>query len=119
MIAAMVMLAQAAALSPPADWGALPRLPLRERPEQRALVAEFLQAEVRAGRCDITEALPSLDLAVFVAASGQVRRIVPRAIGCPTVEQYAAGVVLRYARGNIVAPPGDGWFRATIPLTRP
>lgn len=119
MIAAALMLAQAASLSPPADWAGLPTLPLRQRADQPDLVSDYVRAESRAGRCSLAEEETALDLAVFVAASGQIRRIVPRAIGCPTVEQYAAGIVLRFARGNIVAPITDGWFRASVALKRP
>ena len=42
------------------------------------------------------------------------RRIVPRAINCPTVEQYAAGVASRFLRRNIGDADADSWHRLTL-----
>lgn len=115
MIVAFALMIQASALSPPTDWKALPVLPLLHRSEQRAPVADFVRDEVRSGRCAAaTGDTLSLDLAILVTATGQVRRIVPRAIGCASVEQYAAGLVLSSTRDNLVAPSSDAWFRTTM-----
>ena len=102
---------------PPADWSDLP--PLRfDRPwsDWRALSA-YVVSEVRAGRCAASGPTLRVDLAVLVAAGGQIRRIVPRAIQCPTVEQYASGLTLRMARGNVAPPPADSWFQTTLIFT--
>ena len=61
-----------------------------------------------------------IDMVVLVSsANGEVQRIVPKAIKCPTVEQFAAGVVQKAARGNIAGPPptADSWFRTGMTLT--
>ena len=57
-----------------------------------------------------------VDVAALVGSDGTVRRAVPHAISCPTVEQYAAGLVTGFARGNLQLRAGasDAWYRATI-----
>ena len=114
----------AASIAPPrvAEWTALPPLPLGGRlPEGEALSA-FVKAEVGAGRCaaplvDTTGTSHlSVDMAVLVDRTGAVRRMIPRAIACPTVEQYAVGIATRIARGNVTPPAADGWFRLTMPF---
>lgn len=117
MLAALVLAAQAATMTPPADWQTLPPLPFETAPESWPQLRAFVADEVKAGRCTLTD--DHLDLAVLIDPSGQVRRIVPRAIECPTVEQFVAGSVLRRARGNVVAPPVERWFHLSIDLTRP
>ena len=99
---------------PPADWTALPELAFERRWPSTAELSYFVRDEVRAGRCAITAREIRVDLAVMVAASGQVRRIIPRAIHCPTVEQYASGLVSRMARGNVAAPGSDTWYRTAM-----
>ncbi|WP_447407106.1 hypothetical protein, partial [Clostridium perfringens] len=56
-----------------------------------------------------------VDVAVLVAA-GRPRRVIPRAIQCPAVEQYAAGLVSSMARGNIApaTQAGDGWYKTSL-----
>ncbi|WP_058753976.1 hypothetical protein [Sphingomonas endophytica] len=119
MLPLLIVAMQASAVTPPAEWQTLPRLPLREAREQAPQIPDFVRDEVREGRCVLRDDMTMLDLAVLVSTQGQVRRIVPRAIGCPTVEQFAAGTVLRAARGNIIPPAVDTWFRWTVPLPRP
>ena len=52
------------------------------------------------------------DLALLVDAGGAVQRIVPRAIGCPTVEQYTVGLVSSLARRGVAAAGlRPGWYR--------
>ena len=42
-------------------------------------------------------------------ARPEVRRLLPRAIGCSTVEQYASGLVSRVIRDNLAGPRPAGW----------
>lgn len=101
------------AIVPPGDWSHLPELSLQQpRPAANALAA-FVQNEVQAGRCSGNSPL-RIDLAVLVAPDGRLRGVRPNAIGCPTVEQYASGLVMRMARSNVAAPPADQWYRTAL-----
>lgn len=109
---------------PPRDWTTLPLLRLRKPAAALADASSFVRAEVAAGRCAAaTRAAQGwsldIDLAVLVTPAGQVRRITPRAIACPTVEQYAAGVVLGTARANIdpQSAETDAWYRTSMTFT--
>ena len=111
---------QAAALAPPPppDWAALPPLRLSTTPDYAALITGFVHDEVAAGRCAAPPPVAGkisvkLDMVVLVSPGGEALRIVPRAINCPTVEQFAAGVVQKAVRGNLAgAPPvSDSWYR--------
>jgi hypothetical protein len=44
------------------------------------------------------------------------RLTIPRAIDCPSVEQYAAGLVLSFSRNNLTqrATLAPQWYRATL-----
>lgn len=99
---------------PPADWTTLADVPYLRPSAMSADLSHFVRDEVRAGRCTVSARTLRVDLAVFVAASGRARRIVPRAIDCPTVEQYASGLVSRMARGNLAAPGADTWYRTSL-----
>lgn len=99
---------------PPRDWSTLPELKLQRIWRDQTGLSDFVRDEVRAGRCSVTTKEIRVDLAVHVTGDGQVRRIIPRAIDCPTVEQYASGLMSRMARGNVVASGDDAWFRATL-----
>ncbi|WP_394648569.1 hypothetical protein [uncultured Sphingomonas sp.] len=118
ILAAFLLLGQAISLAPPLDWTSLPRLSLASGSSISAQLTEFAQNEVRDGRCSLGER-STLDLAVLVAENGRVRRIVPRAIDCPSVEQFAAGVVLRAARDRIRPPATATWYVTTIALLQP
>ncbi len=50
---------------------------------------------------------------MLTRADGTVRAVVPRAIDCPTVEQFAAGLVTSMSRANLREAP-EGWYRATL-----
>lgn len=107
--------------TPPADWSRLAELPLLRGPQPTAVLSDFVRAEVAAGRCDAAVHSASgyslkLDLAVLVSAQGQIRRIVPRAIDCVTVEQYGSGLISRLARDNIDMGglEADTWFRTSL-----
>jgi hypothetical protein len=125
MITAILLAAQLAGASPmpmpPQDWSALHPLPYSRDPDDGANLSSFVRAEVKAGRCNAATPSPQgyvlkVDLAVLVGAGGQPKRVVPRAIACPSVEQYAAGLVSSMARGNIA--PGvadaDTWYRTSL-----
>lgn len=108
-----------AAAPPPAAtaWTALAPLPWRAPPVLAPAMTEFVAAEVSSGRCAAPHPnVLSFDLAVRVAEGGRVSEVVPRAIGCPTVEQYAAGLVTGFARNNLRSP-SSGWYRVAVSFT--
>ena len=124
MTGALLLVLQAVTSAPavlPTDWAALPPLQyFRPTPDDPAL-ANFVRGEVQAKRCAAARPAPggwalTVDVAVLVQASGMVSRTVPRAINCPSVEQYAAGLVFSRARGNVAPDAGarDGWYRTTL-----
>lgn len=106
---------------PPQDWTALPILRVRRASVDTPDVSAFVRGEVAAGRCASAVRMPQgwslkIDLALLATPEGHVRRITPRAIACPTVEQYAAGVLLGSARDN-VDPRGattETWYRTSL-----
>ena len=99
---------------PPADWSTLPELALLRHRAPAAELGRYVRDEVRAGRCATSGTTLKLDVAVMIAANGQLRRIIPRAINCPRVEQYAAGLVSSIARGNVAAPGSDRWYHYAV-----
>jgi len=105
---------------PPQDWSTLPPLRIRRQATTLANTSAYVHGEVMAGRCakavrTVQGWSLSLDLAVLMTRDGRVRRITPRAIDCPTVEQYAAGVILG-ARDSIdvVDTDTDTWYRTSL-----
>ncbi len=130
MIGLLAIMAQVAGSvpppMPPQDWSLLKPLPYARDPEDDAGLSGFVRAEVKAGRCAAATATPQgwtlrVDVAVLVGPAGQPRRVVPRAISCPSVEQYAAGLVSSLARGNIAAAnvDADAWYRTSLTFTWP
>ena len=114
----------ASAPAPPADWSKLPSLRLSTTPDYGALMTKFVRDEVAAGRCAAPPPMAgkvslTIDMAVLVSPKGEAVSIVPKAIGCPTVEQFAAGVVQKAVRGNFAgAPPASAsWYRTGMTLT--
>jgi hypothetical protein len=116
-----VPVTQSVAAMPPQDWSTLPVLRVRRPTAPAPGLSDFVRAEVAAGRC--AAAMPSaqgwslkIDLAVLATPAGQVRRVTPRAINCPTVEQYAAGLVLGTARDNVDGrgAGADTWYRTSM-----
>lgn len=106
---------------PPQDWSTLPTLLLRRSTDPTAALSAYVREEVLQGRCtaavrDRMGWILTVEVAVLAGADGIVRRVVPRAIQCPTVEQYAAGLVWSGARDNIDALPGQGdrWYRTRL-----
>jgi hypothetical protein len=114
--AALSLLLQAIA-PPPLDWSALPELPLSP-PRGAFDPSGFVRNEVAARRCRATAdgdaQLVTAPLAVLVDESGAVSRIVPRAIDCPTVEQYTAGYVSALARRAGLPRLKAGWYRYAV-----
>ncbi len=105
----------------PIDWQALPPLPYRRTPRPTAQMAAFVRAELRRTGCPRPVPVAGrtqlqVDVAVLIGEDHVVRATIPRAIDCPTVEQYAAGLVVSYARGNL-APRfvnAGNWYRAVL-----
>lgn len=123
MIAALLfLLSQAGTIpaAPPPDWSALPVLPYVSRPELPAGLDDFVRGEMAAGRCVLPRGARSLriELAVLVDA-GKPVRVIPRAIACATVEQFAAGLVSRIARDHLDPASADGWYRAALDVAWP
>lgn len=104
----------------PADWATLAPLPYVAPPRMTPQLTAFVASEVSAARCPLPRPADGryslrVEVATLVGADGIVRRTVPHAIACPGVEQYAAGLVLGFARGNLPVRAGaDAWYRATI-----
>ena len=111
--------AQAAPLAVPTDWSVLAPIPYVTPPQVVPTLSRFVASEIAAGRCAISKPADGryvvrVDVATLVGADGIIRRTVPRAIDCPTVEQYSAGLVLSFARANLPRGTRDQWYRATI-----
>lgn len=103
------------------DWATLPDLPYRQPPQMTAPMHSYVQGQVRARKCRarrLVDGRPAvrIEIAVLVSPEDGVRTSVPRAIGCPTVEQYAAGLVSSFARNNLTArtSTAEQWYRATV-----
>lgn len=120
----VLLLLAAAQVPPPAvlpnDWSALAPLPYVKAPEIAPTLSNFVAAEIAAGRCAVPKPtdghyVVQVDVATLVTPEGTIRRTTPRAIDCPTVEQYSAGLVESFARANLrTGSGGDQWYRATI-----
>ena len=117
----LFLLLQATAPAVPADWSTLPPLPASMAPQVTPPLTRFVADEIAAGRC--VQPKPAdghyvlkVEVAALVGADGSIRRALPRAIDCPTVEQYSAGLVVGAARTNPQSHAGatDLWYRATI-----
>ena len=101
-------------------WDTLPPVPYRTPPVMLPEMMGFVAGEVGANRCRFAGATRArgevvVDVAMLVTPDMGPRLTIPRAIDCPTVEQYAAGLVLSFARNNL--PPRalvPQWYRATL-----
>ncbi|WP_298672827.1 hypothetical protein [uncultured Sphingomonas sp.] len=105
--------------TPPMPWSKLPDLPLIRHSAMAPEISRFVHDEVAAGRCNAAQPAAEgfrlhLDLALLVDHTGEIKRIIPHAIGCPTVEQYSAGIVSRMARANVAPPESETWYRAGL-----
>lgn len=116
----LIAAAQAVALpAVPTDWSLLAPLPYVTRPQQAPSLNAFIAAEIAAGRCSVPRPadghyIIKVDVAALVGADGVIRRTVPRAIDCPTVEQYTAGLIISFARANLRSGNTEQWYRATV-----
>nr|WP_246347133.1 hypothetical protein [Sphingomonas jinjuensis] len=112
--------------TPPLDWSAVPPLRYRNPPPENFDYSAYVRDEVRAGRCHRAVAVGGrwtlvVDVIVLAARDGSPRRIIPRAIDCPSVEQYAAGLVSRLARRNVDTGGAatDGWYKTSVRFSWP
>ena len=117
-LALIPLLLQAVSLPGPLAWDRLPPMPWAQAPQVTPDLTRFVADEVKARRCvppsSRTQKLTiDADVAVLLQANGTIRATVPRAINCPTVEQYAAGLIASFARNNL-RESGEGWHRATV-----
>lgn len=121
MIVALLLQAAApTAAAPPQDWAPLPLFPL-PRAASASDGSAFVRGEVEAGRCKAPPVQPdgtrlAAPVAILVGPGGGVQRIVPRAIDCPTVEQFTVGYLLSLTRGGPggALPPAPGWYRLAV-----
>lgn len=113
MIAAL-LLVQVAEL-PPKDWSNLPTFPM-PRAGVVTDASAYVRNELEAGRCRMAAPPVDAPVAILVGSSGNVTKVVPRAIGCPTVEQYTVGYLLGLTRAGpgSAIPPKPGWYRLTV-----
>lgn len=99
------------------DWAALPALPLRAPPLITPAMSDFAGREAHARRCPVPGGNSlTVELAVLVDGDS-VRTVVPRAIDCATVEQYAAGLAAAFARSNLLpraAGAGGQWYKTSL-----
>lgn len=103
------------------DWAALPGLPYRAPPVVTQGMHDFAGREAKARKCPLPKTdgpsqSMSVELALLVDGAGEVRTVVPRAIDCATVEQYAAGLAAGFARNNLLPRSGaaDQWYKTTV-----
>lgn len=103
------------------QWESLPNLPYREVPSMTPAMHDWARGQVRARKCRarrLVDGRPAVrvEVAALVDEFG-VRTTIPRAIGCPSIEQYAAGLVAGFSRNNLTqrtGAPGPAWYRATV-----
>ncbi len=107
--------------APPQDWSTLPPLRMRKSATALANTSAYVHGEVAAGRCAHVVRTAqgwtlTIELAVLSTPQGRIRRVTPRAIDCPTVEQYAAGVILGSARDSLDLSDAetDAWYRTSM-----
>lgn len=103
------------------DWATLPDLPFRDAPQLTPAMHEYVKAHSRINRCRLRRTVDGrpamrIEVAVLVHPEDGVRTAIPRAVGCPRVEQYAAGLVTGFARNNLTArtTTAEQWYRATF-----
>ncbi|WP_213979800.1 hypothetical protein [Sphingomonas sp. dw_22] len=120
MIAALALVM--ALQNAPIDWESLAPLPYRAPPVVTGEMQAFVQREVAARKCPVAPAggqSVTIDVAVLVDASDGIRTSIPRAIQCPTVEQYAAALVAGFARNNLLprTTPSEQWYKTSLTFT--
>ncbi|NIJ19279.1 hypothetical protein FHS95_000948 [Sphingomonas naasensis] len=115
MIAALAL--AAALQTAPLDWKGLAPLPWRAPPLVTPEMHAFVRREAIARKCPLAKpGAMEVEVAVLVDEANGIRTAVPRAIRCPTVEQYAAALVASFARNNLLPRSGTGqiWYRAQL-----
>jgi hypothetical protein len=102
-------------------WDNLPPVPFRNPPELQPSMHEYAEGEVESGRCHprgwkTGDNGVTVDVAILIMPDTGPRLTIPRAIDCPTVEQYAAGLVMAFSRNNLGGrtPTVPQWYRATL-----
>ncbi|UYY77425.1 hypothetical protein [Sphingomonas sp. R1] len=121
----VIALGMALQATPPRiDWQSLPPLPYRSEPQITPEMLGFVASEVVARKCPLAIGpglTLSVDVAVLVDTQDNIRTTVPRAMQCPSIEQYAAAMVAGAARGNLLPrmAGADQWYRATVTFTWP
>jgi hypothetical protein len=120
MIAALALLLTAQ--TTPIDWEGLAPFPFRAPPIITPEMQAFVQREVVTHKCPVAPAgaqSVTVDVAVMVDANDSIRVTVPRAIQCPTVEQYAAALVAGFARNNLLprTAASEQWYRTSLTFT--
>lgn len=101
------------------DWDSLSQLAFRITPVVTGEMNDFVKREVRLRNCPVPPMpVPTLkvDVAVLVDENGGIRTTVPRAIQCPSVEQYAAALVAGFARNNLLprVSGSEQWYRTSV-----
>ncbi|UYY58536.1 hypothetical protein [Sphingomonas sp. S2-65] len=97
-------------------------LPYKTAPQITPEMNSFVQREAIGRKCPMPQGgSMTVDVAVLVDQAGGIRTTVPRAIGCATVEQYAAALVAGFARNNLLPRTGlqEQWYRTTLTFTWP
>jgi hypothetical protein len=106
------------------DWATLAPLPLRTHPAITPDMLGFVAGEIALRKCPIPAGpgqTLTIDVAVLVAADDGIRTAIPRAIRCPTIEQYAAALVASAARNNLLprSATSEQWYRASVTFEWP
>jgi hypothetical protein len=99
------------------DWAGLAPLPWRAPPIVTPEMHAFVQSETITRKCPLaTPGTITVEVAVLVDEANVLRTAVPRAIRCPTVEQYAAALVAGFARNNLMPRTSatEQWYRASV-----
>ena len=118
MIAGSALLAGFQALL--LQWNMLAPLPYKTAPQITPEMNSFVHREAIGRKCPLPQIdTMVVDVAILVDQSGGIRTAVPRAIGCTTVEQYAAALVAGFARNNLLPRTGthEQWYRTTLTFT--
>jgi hypothetical protein len=117
----IALLALAATLQTAAiDWAGLSPLPFRAPPIVTPEMHAFVQRVVAARKCPLARpGTITIEVAVLVDQANGIRTSVPRAIHCPTIEQYAAAAVAGFARNNLLPRTSatQQWYRASLTFT--
>lgn len=112
-----ILILAAALQAAPIDWDALPPLPWRAPPLVTPEMHGFVEREIKLRKCTVAKAGEiTVSIAILVDEGGNIRTTVPRAIACPSVEQYAAALAAGFARNNLLPRPGasEQWYQTTL-----